>query len=121
MGEAKRKKERLGPWYGRPVAPGHPDFVEPPRRERPTYERRTVAVATSEPMERADGASEPNEKPPPETGKGEVPEKPTNRLARPNRPPARRVSGLGLALIASTLCAGIDLGPPPEPPNRRRP
>lgn len=29
MGEAKRKKARLGEWYGNAVTPGHPDYVPP--------------------------------------------------------------------------------------------
>jgi len=33
MGEAKKKRERLGEWYGKPVVPGHPDYVAPPPAE----------------------------------------------------------------------------------------
>jgi len=29
MGEAKKKRERLGEWYGKPVTEGHPDYVPP--------------------------------------------------------------------------------------------
>lgn len=34
MGQAKRNKARLGKWYGRPIEPGHPDFV-PPKKPEP--------------------------------------------------------------------------------------
>jgi hypothetical protein len=34
MGEAKRRKERLGEFYGKPIGPGHPDFV-PSKKSKP--------------------------------------------------------------------------------------
>lgn len=34
MGQAKDRKARLGDWYGRPVEPGHPDFI-PPKKPEP--------------------------------------------------------------------------------------
>lgn len=34
MGQAKRNKQRLGEWYGRPIVPGHPDYVPPKKPER---------------------------------------------------------------------------------------
>jgi hypothetical protein len=34
MGQAKERKARLGKWYGRPIGPGHPDFV-PPKKPEP--------------------------------------------------------------------------------------
>lgn len=34
MGQAKRKRERLGEWYGQPIGLGHPDFV-PPKKPEP--------------------------------------------------------------------------------------
>lgn len=49
MGEAKRRKDRLGPWYGKEVVPGHPDWREPPRRERPAYDRGSAVVRVAEP------------------------------------------------------------------------
>ena len=39
MGEAKRKRERLGEWYGRSIVPGHPDHVAPPPGSEPPPER----------------------------------------------------------------------------------
>jgi hypothetical protein len=29
MGEAKRRRERLGEWYGKPITTGHPDAPKP--------------------------------------------------------------------------------------------
>lgn len=29
MGEEKRKRARLGEWYGKPIVPGHPDYIAP--------------------------------------------------------------------------------------------
>ena len=43
MGEAKRKKARLGEWYGKPVVPGHPDYAPPP--PKPNDETRRVVLA----------------------------------------------------------------------------
>jgi hypothetical protein len=34
MGQAKERKARLGAWYGKPIGPGHPDFV-PPKKPEP--------------------------------------------------------------------------------------
>lgn len=36
MGQAKERKARLGHWYGRPIGPGHPDFV-PPKKPEPIH------------------------------------------------------------------------------------
>ena len=33
MGQSKQNKLRLGSWYGKPIGPGHPDFVPPKKRE----------------------------------------------------------------------------------------
>ena len=38
MGEAKRRRERLGEWYGKPVVPGHPDYVPPVKQSVDTCE-----------------------------------------------------------------------------------
>lgn len=29
MGEAKNNRKRLGLWYGKPIVPGHPDYIAP--------------------------------------------------------------------------------------------
>lgn len=57
MGEAKRRKERLGEWYGTPVVPGHPDHVEPPKK--PEYDPETAEVRMSSGVEteRADDST----------------------------------------------------------------
>jgi hypothetical protein len=34
VGQSKQRKARLGEWYGKPIGPGHPDFV-PPKKPEP--------------------------------------------------------------------------------------
>lgn len=36
MGEAKRRRERLGEWYGKPVVLGHPNYVPPVKQSLDT-------------------------------------------------------------------------------------
>ncbi len=38
MGEAKRRRERLGEWYGKSVVPGHPDYMPPVNQSLGTCE-----------------------------------------------------------------------------------
>lgn len=115
MGEAKRNRERLGPWYGRPVVPGHPDWKPPKPEERPIRNRDGLrgesvvrsAVDPAEPRtgpeERATTVGGPEDKTTP-TAPEEEARRPTRertiaiegpRSIRPRRPPM-----LGMAMLS---------------------
>lgn len=137
MGEAKRRKDRLGPWHGKEVAPGHPDWREPPRRERPAYDRDRVrgesavrfmadpAEPRDEPEERVAIVGAPEAETAP-TAPAESPPEPKEErpaavvVGGPGmRRPARALGMLGMVALLSTVLGGTDLGPPPEPRRKR--
>lgn len=149
MGEAKRNRERLGPWYGGPVVPGHPDWKEPAKKPKPeglpwahaggfaTPRSTTVDVTTADVAEKTTAAladDARNERRTavlgaeagvaPTVPEEPKPPEPAPRVATIGGPGMRRpVRGLGLlgavALLA-TVAAGVDLGRPPEPRKGRR-
>jgi hypothetical protein len=138
MGQAKERKERLGEWYGRPIGPGHPDFVPPKKREpiRPIpysdpvqgelwigsrefgivrLDRHTktgcVFVRTETTREEPT-VSEPNEVPCVDESPHESPsEQPRRTVSITNR---RARLFLLAAMFGAIVASGIDLGPDPE-------
>ncbi len=113
MGQAKRNKARLGEWYGRPIVPGHPDFVPPKRSERRTE------TAREEPMHPEvvrtlsgiDGAREV------QTRSDESPEDPLPAM----HPKERRLPAFAmLGILGMALASGTDLDPIPSPARRTK-
>ncbi len=133
MGEGKRRKERLGDWYGRPVTKGHPDFVEPRCEERSAYDSTSARISTHakdadvgrpERVAAVIGAADDTTSPTvPSEEKRPEPERTAVVVGEPETyvRADRRMSGLALMALVSTLTAGIDLGPPPQPRRKRRP
>jgi hypothetical protein len=121
MGQAKDKKRRLGDWYGRPVVPGHPDYVPAKPRGRREYDRSVLVVSEPgfdrrpETDERVVTIGGPEEKP-----RSEPPEVCADVGRNPYRPAPRRVGMLGVVALLSTVLAGVDLGPNPGPKKKRR-
>jgi len=103
MGQAKERKARLGKWYGKPIGPGHPDFVPPKKpvaatettQEEPTHPEATRALS---------GIDEARED---EPGVSQT--------------ASRRLPGLfAFATLGMIAASGIDLGPVPSPRPKKR-
>lgn len=107
MGQAKRNKARLGEWYGRPIVPGHPDYVPPKKPER-RAETAKEEPMHSEVVRTLSGANESQEGAS-ETGR---------RVFVLGNP--RRHSGLAAALLFASLAFPSDFGSDPARRNKFR-
>jgi hypothetical protein len=129
MGEAKDKKRRLGEWYDKPIVSGHPDYVPAKPRGRREYDRSVLVVSepgfdrrpeTDERVVTIGGPKTSTAPAVPEEKPGSEPHEVRVVVGRtPPRPAPRRVGMLGVVALLSTICAGVDIGPPPEPKRKR--
>ena len=115
MGQAKERKARLGKWYGKPIGPGHPDFV-PPKKPKPAAATETTQEEPMHPeaARALSGIDEAREDGlhAPQTASRRLP----GILPKNRRLPAAAM----LAILGLTLASGIDLGPAPPPRPKKR-
>ena len=102
MGQSKQNKLRLGSWYGKPIGPGHPDFVPPKKREPVTTETTKEETTHPELVRTLTDVRRSQEGPTP------TERRPSERMYS-GRPMNRRYPGLAVAMLFASIGA-ISLG-----------